>query len=226
MSRHSSLSIVVLFGVLAGACARETNAQVTSSSAIARDDTTSLARLLEGVRGVNPLACELATRSVDMHGWWSNWGSLSGNPLEMDSSAAALIRWIQRKHNDPAVVPRLRAAMRDADSCVRRVAGSFLGRVRHPSAVAALVAALDDPNAETRHVAAIGLGVSNETPGAVQPLVRRLLDDSPAVRRAAAWALGALEDREALTPLIDLLQRDADPLVRQAAAWAIGEISG
>jgi hypothetical protein len=226
VSRYSGLSIVVVLAVLAGACARETNAQVASTSAIVRDDTASLARLLEGVRGVNPLACELATRSVDMHGWWSNWANLSGNPLEMDSSAAALIVWIQRKHNDPAVVPRLRAAMRDADRCVRRVAGSFLGRVRHPSAVAALLTALDDPSPETRHVAAIGLGVSNEAPGAVQPLVRRLRDDSPAVRRAAAWALGALEDREALSPLIDLLQRDTDPRVRQAAAWAIGEISG
>jgi HEAT repeat protein len=213
---------------LAASCASETNAQVALSSAppIVRDDTTALARLLDGVRGVNPFACELATRSVDMHGWWSNWGDLSGNPLEMDSTAAALILWIQHKHNDPAVIPRLSAAMRDADRCVRRVAGSFLGRVQHPNAVSALVAALDDANAETRHVAAIGLGVSDEPARPTQQLVRRLRDESADVRRAAAWALGALEEREALVPLIELLQRDADPRVRQTAAWAIGEISG
>jgi hypothetical protein len=219
------LSLLVCLAT-AGACARETNAQVASRSPIARDDTASLARLLDGVRGANSLACELATRSVDMHGWWSNWGDLSGNPLEMDSTAAGLIAWIQRDHNDPAVVPRLRAAMRDADRCVRRIAGSFLGRVEHPSAIAALLAALDDASAETRYVAAIGLGVSDEPPGALQPLLRRLRDESPAVRRVVAWALGRLENREALTPLIEVLQRDTDPRVRQAAAWAIGEISG
>jgi HEAT repeat protein len=219
------LSVACL--AFAGACARETSAQValSASEPIVRDDTTALARLLDGVRGVNPLGCELATRSVDMHGWWSNWGDLSGNPLETDSASAALIFWIQRKHNDPAVVPRLSAAMRDADRCVRRVAGSFLGRVRHPSAVSALLVALDDANGDTRHAAAIGLGIS-EAPGALQPLIRRLRDESAVVRRGAAWALGALEQPEALLPLIELLQRDTDPRVRQTAAWAIGEISG
>lgn len=226
MSRRSLLSVVVSLGVLASACARETSAQVASSAAIVRDDTASVSRLLEGVRGVNALACELATRSVDMHGSWSRFGSLGGNPLEMDSAAATLIAWIQRDHNDPAVVPRLRAAMHDSDRCVRRVAASFLGRVEHPSAVSALLAALDDPSAETRYVAAIGLGVADEPPGALQPLVRRLRDESAAVRRVAAWALGALENRDALLPLIDLLERDSDARVRQAAAWAIGEISG
>lgn len=225
MAGYRLFSVACL--AFAGACASETNAQValSSSSPIVRDDTTSLARLLDGVRGVNPLACELATRSVDMHGWWSNWGDLSGNPLETDSASAALIFWIQHKHNDPAVVPRLSAAMRDADRCVRRVAGSFLGRVQHPNAVSALLGALDDANADTRHVAAIGLGVA-EAPTALQPLIRRLRDESAVVRRGAAWALGALEDREALLPLIELLQRDTDPRVRQTAAWAIGEISG
>lgn len=225
MARNRILCLVVCLAA-ANACARESNAQVASSSPIVRDDTASLVRLLDGVRGVNAFACELATRNVDMHGWWSNWGNLSGNPLEMDSTAAALIVWIQRDHSDPAVVPRLRAAMRDSDRCVRRVAGSFLGRVQHPSAVTALLAALDDASPDTRHVAAIGLGVSDEPPGALQPLVRRLRDESPAVRRAAAWALGRLEDRQALTPLIEVLERDTDPRVRQAAAWAIGEISG
>jgi hypothetical protein len=138
VSRRSLYSIVVSLGVLAGGCASESSAQV-ASAAVVRDDTASVLRLLDGVRGVNPLACELATRSVDMHGSWSRWGSLGGNPLEVDSASAALIAWIQRDHKDPAVVPRLRAAMRDNDRCVRRVAASFLGRVEHPSAVSALL---------------------------------------------------------------------------------------
>jgi HEAT repeat protein len=225
VSRRSLYSIVVSLGVLAGGCASESSAQV-ASAAVVRDDTASVLRLLDGVRGVNPLACELATRSVDMHGSWSRWGSLGGNPLEVDSASAALIAWIQRDHKDPAVVPRLRAAMRDNDRCVRRVAASFLGRVEHPSAVSALLSALDDTNADTRYVAVIGLGVADEPPGALQPLLGRLRDESPAVRRVAAWALGTLEDRQALAPLIELLERDTDPRVRQAAAWAIGRILG
>ena len=219
------LAVVVGIGALAAACAREGNAQV-ASAAIRRDDPAALTRLLESVRGVNTLACELATRSVDMHGSWSMWGDLSGNPLETDSASAALISWIQEDHGDPALVPRLQASLHDSDACVRRVAGSFLGRIQHPRAVAALLAALDDASADTRYVAAIGLGLAHDPPGALQPLVRRLRDESAAVRRAAAWALGSLEDREAIPALIEVLQRDTDPRVRQAAAWAIGEIDG
>jgi HEAT repeat protein len=197
----------------------------TVQTAIVPDDTAALTRLLTAVRGVNPLLCELATRNVDMHGWWSRWGPIGGNPLEVDSTATAMLVWIQRDHADPAFVPRLRAAMRDGDACVRRVAASFLARVEHPSAVEALVGALDDASAETRVVAAIGLGLA-EKPVALQPLLRRLRDESSAVRRAAAWALGSLEDRAALLPLIESLEKDADPRVRQAAAWAIGHITG
>jgi hypothetical protein len=228
-SREEIVARVVLPLLLAAslsACVREGNAQ-SAAATIVRDDTASVARLLQSVRGADPLFCELVTRSVDMHGWWSRWGPLSSNPLEIDSSSAALIAWIQREHKDPAVVPRLRSALRDQDACVRRVAGSFLGRVEHPSASAALVAALDDASAETRYVAALGLGLSDEsTPptGVVEPLVRRLRDDSPQVRRAAAWALGALEASGALTSLIEVLGRDADPRVRQAAAWALGRL--
>ena len=219
------VATMVILGVLAAACAREGRAQVASAGA-SRDDPAALGRLLDGVRGVNSLACELVTRSVDMHGSWSRWGNIGGNPLETDTAAAALIAWIQKDHADPALVPRLGSAMRDPDSCVRRVAGSFLGRIQHRSAVSALLAGMEDASPDTRYVAAIGLGLSHDPPGAVQPLIRRLRDESAAVRRAAAWALGSIEDREALTPLIELLQRDADPRVRQAAAWAIGEIDG
>jgi HEAT repeat protein len=222
------LAAAVALTVVAGvACARESDAQAApSSAAIVADDTASLARLLNAVRGVDPLLCELATRSVDMHGWWSRWGSLGGNPLDVDSASAALIAWIQREHNDPTFVPRLRSAMRDTDACVRRVAGSFLGRIEHPSAVEALLTALDDARAETRQVAALGLGLADKPAAALQPLIRRLRDESAAVRRAAAWALGSLEEAAALNPLIEVLERDADAGVRQAAAWAIGRIHG
>lgn len=223
-------SLIVLSLVVTAACARDGNAQNVRSQAVVHDDTASVAWLLRSVRGTDPLLCELAVRSVDTHGWWSWGGPGRGHPLEMDSAATALIAWIQTTHNDPAVVPRLRSALRDQDACVRRVAGSFLGRIEHPSATEVLIAALEDASADTRSVAALGLGLSDEdrTPhvGAIEPLLRRLRDDSPAVRRSAAWALGSLEARTAMMQLIELMQRDTDPRVRQAAAWAIGRVGG
>ena len=215
------VAILALLTAAGVACAREGIAQATREPVVA-DDTTSLARLLTVVRGVDPLLCEMATRNVDMHGWW-NWGPEGSTPLENDSASVALIRWIQHEHNDPAVVPRLRAGLRDADGCVRRVAGSFLGRVKHASATSALTEALGDASADTRYVAAIGLGLSEEA-SATAPLLRALRDQSAAVRRASAWALGSIEAREAEEPLIALLERDSDARVRQVAAWAIGRL--
>jgi len=207
---------------LFAACASDSNAQIASARADrAAEDSVSVAWLLRAVRGADPLLCELAVRQVDMQGSWSNWGSIGDNPLETDSAAAAVIKWTQQEHDDPAMVPALTAAMRDPDACVRRVGGSFLGRVKHVSARAALLSGLDDGNPETRYVAAMGLGLGGVT-DAQQPLTRRLRDDSPKVRRAAAWALGALEQTSALPALIETLARDSDPRVRQAAAWAIG----
>ena len=226
MARLVSLGVVATAVVAALACARDGNAQATAGSAArTRDDTASVARLLAAVRGSDPLLCEMAVRNVDMHGWWSHGPS---SILETDSASTALIGWIQRSHKDPAVVPRLRAAMRDADACVRRVAGSFLGRVEHPTATAALLAALDDANADTRTVAALGLGLADEdsqrAPGVVDALMRRLRDESAAVRRSAAWALGSLEATGAMAALIDVLGKDPDAKARQAAAWALGQL--
>ena len=219
-----TVSAVTLVVAVSIACATDSNAQTAvESGRLIPDDTVSIARLLNTVRGVDPLLCEMATRSVDMHGSWSMWGPISGDPLTIDSSSAALLTWIQQRHNDPAVVPRLRTALRDADPCVRRVAGSFLSRVRHPSALSALLNGLDDAKPETREVAAFGLGMV-EYAAAIDPLLARLRDDSPRVRRAAAWALGQRDVKRAVTPLMDLLARDADPKVRQTAAWAIGSI--
>ena len=215
---------VALAVVLGVAWARDGAAQSAGAShAIVRDDTGSVVRLLAAIRGVDPLLCEFATRSVDMHGSWSRWGPISGDPLETDSVSAALVRWIQRDHNDPSVVPRLRSAIRDTDVCVRRVAASFLARVAHPSATSALMDALDDARAEVREVAAYGVGMA-EYKGAGDALIARLRDATPAVRRASAWALGSIEIKKAVPALMELLARDSDPRVRQTAAWAIGSI--
>jgi HEAT repeat protein len=210
--------------VSAIACVAEGSAQTSrTAERVVPDDTVSLARLIGSARGSTPLNCEMITRHVDQQGSWSRFGSMASDPLVTDSSSAALLTWIQNKHNDPVVVPRLRTALRDDDACVRRVASSFLARVDHPTALNALLGALDESNVETRAVAAVGLGMA-EKPAAIDPLIGRLRDSSPTVRRSAAWALGALEAKKAVAPLMAMLTNDADPRVRQAAAWAIGNI--
>lgn len=207
--------------VLAWYPTRESEARTLVAQA-STDDPENVARLLTSVRGAPPLYCELAVRLVDRREWWSNSGH---GMLEVDSASAALIRWVHRKRTDARVVPRLAAALRDEDRCVRRVAGALLGHVDAPSAVATLVDALDHANEGTRAAAAIGLGIADQD-AAVEPLLRRLRDPSADVRRSAAWALGAIEHKSALVPLIELLERDTDARVRQAAAWAIGEVTG
>src|SRR4051812_3751775 len=146
-----TFATTLIVAIAAMACASDSSAQTRAlRKPIVKDDTSSVMRLLEVVRGVDPMLCELATRTVDMHGSWSRWGDLGDNPLHTDSSAAAVLDWIQHSHNDPALIPLLRAGMHDPDSCVRRISGSFLGRVDHPAASEALLVALDDPNAGTR----------------------------------------------------------------------------
>jgi HEAT repeat protein len=203
------------------ACAGDSSAQTTAR--VVPDDTVAVSRLLGIVRGANPLVCEMTTRAADVHGFWMNRGSIGGSPLVMDSASAALLDWAQRSHNDPAIVPRLAAAMRDEDACVRRVAASLMSRVQHLAAVAAMVDALGEGNPGTREVAALALGMANAE-GAAGTLQARLRDEMPGVRRAAAWALGEIEAKNAVPTLIDVLAKDPDARVRQAAAWAIGNI--
>lgn len=214
----SGATIVSLTAAAWGARHETHRNDVAASRPIVTDDTTAVQRLLRISRGVDPLVCEMVVRNVDMHGWWSRGGD---DALAIDSTSAATVRWIQDEHNDPRLVPSLTAALRDPDGCTRRVAGSFLGRIDHPSARSALTAALDDASAGTREVAAIGLGLA-EDHGAIRALVARLHDDNADVRRASAWALGSIEDSTAVAPLIVVLQHDSDPRVRQVAAWAIG----
>jgi hypothetical protein len=191
----AGLALAIAALPLVAVCTQEGSAQTKGGIiTIPGDDTASIARFMTAVRGVNPLFCELATRAVDGRGgWWSR--ESRSDPLEVDTASAALIAWAQHKHDDPAVVPRLRAALRDSDPCVRRIAGSFLARVEHPTAEEALVAALDDASAETRRSAAIGIGLREKPVSATERLIDMLGRDSdPRVRQAAAWALGKMSE--------------------------------
>ena len=219
---HLIESAVFAVGIAIGvACANDGNAQTMER--IVPDDTSAVSKLLAVVRGSNPLVCEMAARAADQRGSWSNWGSVGGSPLVIDSASSALLDWMHREHNDPALVAPLRSAMREDDACVRRVAASLLSHVEHQSARTALREALDDAKPGTREVAALGLGMAH-IEDAVDALEAKLGDDATGVRLAAAWALGELEQKKSIPALIHVLARDPDARVRQAAAWAIGSI--
>lgn len=187
-------------------------------------DSTRVRHLLESARGVNPLLCDLAARTVDgRSGWWSGSEGVLALGASSDSVARDVVSWVHHHEVDASAVPVLRSALADSDACVRRLAAPLLGRVEHPSATQAMLAALAAPDVALREMGALALGFADDSAG-VTPLEGRLRsDESPRVRATAAWALGEIERPESARALIDAL-KDADALVRRSAARALGEI--
>jgi hypothetical protein len=185
-------------------------------------DSAAVVAFLAAVRGVDPLVCDLAVRTVDQ-GWGWGGSETPASAAARDERVREILLAVTRDLRDAAVVPPLRAGLSDADACVRRMSGPLLGRSRAPGAFAALSQALRASDAETREMAALGLGVADSS-AAVAPLVAALGDGSPRVRAMAAWALGRIEDRAAVEPLARVLRGDSDAVVRRTAAWALGQI--
>ena len=188
-----------------------------------RIDSAQVRRLLQAARGANTVMCELAAMTVDgRSGWSSGMDGAFRAGGSADSLARDVTSWVHHEGIDATAVPLLRAALSDADWCVRRLAAPVLGRSRDAAAIQAMLAALAASDAATREMGALALGFA-EDPRSIAPLVARLRDDSPRVRATAAWALGEIETREAVRPLIDALA-DADAMVRESVAHALGEI--
>jgi hypothetical protein len=83
---------------------------------------------------------------------------------------------------------------------------------------------VNDENAETRKMAAQGLG-EIEDPRAVAALSQALMNDyDNEVRRWAAWALGEIEDPNGIPALSHALRNDTYGPARRWSAWALGEI--
>ena len=163
-------------------------AQSVASDALAPADSLA-ADLLDRIRGLDPVACELASRAVRSQNWW---GGQAEPAASDDPMVAAIVSWALDA-GGPSAVPVLGGGLSDPDPCVRRVAAIRLGRIEDPAALDRLRRSLESTNADEREVAALGLGIS-ENPEAVPALVGRLEgDESPRVRRAAAWALGEIE---------------------------------
>ena len=93
------------------------------------------------------------------------------------------------------------------DLYVRRRAASALARSPSPSALPALLAALNDKDYYVRSRAAEALGVSGEA-SAAGPLRAALRDDNVEVRLAATGALACLGDQQAKATLLAILRGD------------------
>jgi HEAT repeat protein len=114
--------------------------------------------------------------------------------------------------------------LRDANPCSRWESAALLGS--HPQrslqAIAALMAALADPEELVRWQAAEALGVQEAD--RVFPVLVQALDDPQPLRRAgAAEAIGRLGG-EAASLTLNKHLADPDPQVRMAVAAALGEI--
>ncbi len=91
-----------------------------------------------------------------------------------------------------------------------------------PRAVAALTAALKDPDKDVRETALHAL-VQMRDPSVFEPLMTALKDESADVREQAAFGLGQMRDRRAVEPLI-AATKDSNADVREQAVFALGQL--
>lgn len=163
------------------------------SSAEARtpvDDRATAARLLDAVRGAEPVVCELAARAVrSRDGYWGQ----TPHPAAVDDAEVLGAVEFAVGSGGEGTEEVLAAALPDPDPCVRRIAAMRLGRVGTEEAHRRLAETLEGANAPAREAAAVGLGIADDA-RAIPALARRLAEDGDArVRRAAAWAIGKID---------------------------------
>jgi HEAT repeat protein len=104
----------------------------------------------------------------------------------------------------------------------RLEAAKRLGGIKDPRAAEALIAILNDSDADLRHAATDGLKRIG-TP-AVEPLITALKDPDSYVRKRVAYVLGEIRDPRAVEAL-SIALKDPDRYVRRAAVDALGEIN-
>src|SRR5688500_2164756 len=99
----------------------------------ALDDSAAVVAFLAAVRGVDPVVCDLAVRTVDQ-GWGWGGSETPASAAARDARVREILRAVTRDLRDAAVVAPLRAGLSDADHCVRRMSGPLLGRSDAPGA--------------------------------------------------------------------------------------------
>jgi HEAT repeat protein len=138
------------------------------------------------------------------------------DPAIRDRAARAL-----GDRRDPRAVPALAAAM--AGGRGGRGVVWALTQFDDPALEAALVAALAEPDATARALAAGRLADVGGS-DAVPALLAALDDDDDHVREEVARALGLLADPAAFRPLIAAVRDDPGAHVREEAATAVGAL--
>lgn len=122
------------------------------------------------------------------------------------------------------IVELLVERLKTPDVETRRAAVSALTWLEAGSAYHAMLAALNDPDAQVRHGAVAALGEMVD-PRALPAIRERLAKEADAgVRGEAAYRLGKFGDRTVLVALQAAAQSDPDPVVRRWASWAIEQI--
>ncbi|MCK6547203.1 HEAT repeat domain-containing protein [Myxococcota bacterium] len=104
-------------------------------------------------------------------------------------------------------------ALTDADPAVRLRAARFLGMLRDPSAVLALIAALSDKNARVREHAAAALHHLRDRRAFPYLALRMFEDPEPDVRAASAQALGELTGADVERTLARAITSERDAFV-------------
>ncbi len=236
--------------LLGAALATGTAALAGSPGVVAQD--APYTQVLQSVRGLDPIACGLVTRSLH-----NRWGSGSVRPVvdvpdQGEPGIATEVEELINQRPGPADLDELLAGLGDADRCVRNLAAEFLGWMDDPNpvdqltplvrgggaaalpalralghgewreALPLLVGTLGSRNAEVRAAAAWALG-GLEQPSSIDALGAVVSDPDVSVRRTAIWALGQIE-RSAALPLVMPALNDPEASVRLNAAWALGQI--
>lgn len=124
---------------------------------------------------------------------------------------------------DPRAVEALRGRLLAADEvgAVRVAAARALAGLPGDEVVAALNAAMTDPDPELREAVVVLLGARRPAP--TDALLAALADDAPKVRASAISALRYTRDGR-VGPAVVPLVADPDPRVRAAAVIAIGDL--
>ena len=188
-----------------------------------QQDLLPVDRLLRSVAGLNPVACRLASQTLENR--WGR-GAVSPNwglPGDGGNEVSEVVRSAMRGDVSTNDVETLTSALGSNDDCQRRVAAQLLGRVDGSQVTSRLVRTLGDGSSlRLRIGAAMALGYGEWNEG-MSALESALGSPDADLRRTAAWALGRTESPDAVAPLSRAL-RDSSVEVRANAAVALGWI--
>ena len=175
---------------------------------------TRVARLVDGVKpsgrsrrglAIAAVAVLVATILVAPGVSGKSGSLLLANPVQKLDTPPANVDEAKTSAPPPAGVPTVAA--------LKAIVGQDTGA--DTGVVNALIARLDDENAEVRVAAAHSLGRIKDA-HAIPALIGALKDREPKVRAAAAEALAEFEDTRAIGPLTDLLNDQSTEVKREA----------